>query len=175
VAGSYNIPQGTSLQGAVNPDDFLAIFGNGTNSTPSNAVTISNSGYLSDAFDPGTTAPTKVGTMYKTNTVEDWVNVPAGNALFTASFGGLTAPPSVTGTYTFTLHNLNQDGTPITAYTANSCSIVATIIAAATGAPGLITVTPITALGTFTVTTWTAGAAPAPSPFFSFMVDVILK
>ena len=48
VAGRYNQPQGSSPGYAINPDDFLAIFGNGTapdSAHLSNAWTLSNSGY----------------------------------------------------------------------------------------------------------------------------------
>ena len=95
VAGRYNQPQGSSPGYAINPDDFLAIFGNGTapdSAHLSNAWTLSNSGHstvyhtLGPASDTSISLP-MVGTTYTENTIVAEADVP--------SFGGIAPSMSI--------------------------------------------------------------------------------
>jgi hypothetical protein len=86
VAGRFNKPQGSSTASTINGDDFLAIFGNGTTFTQSNAVTFSNNGHstvyqtLNPIVGIQPTSWPSVGSTYTENTIVAEADVPAGNS-----------------------------------------------------------------------------------------------
>jgi hypothetical protein len=186
VAGRYNITQGTSLRTFIHPDDALAIFGNGTDDAHrSNAISISNMGYLSVYGSRGTGVatvgppphPARIGTTYADNTIEAWGNVAAAAITATSDLGiASISHVALSGVYIITLSTQKQDGSSFL-FTAGSGAIVASLTPGPAGAaPGMISVSPITGTGSFTVTTYSPGPpAPAVSDNYGFMFHVIVR
>ncbi len=150
VAGTFNIPMGTSTFGSINGDDPLVIFGNGTSAGfPSNAWTLSNSGY-STAYDNigsgggAHPASTRMGSTYANNTIIACGYVGSNDTFAIADVGVAHVFHDTTilhmGTYVIHLNVVNTDGTPHT-FDTSAVAITATIVEGATGGPGLITVT----------------------------------
>ncbi len=182
MAGRFNIPQGTSNATVINPDDFLVIYGNGTTFTKSNAWTLSNSGY-SSAYDsigtgganipPVRISSTRMGATYGNNTIEAWGNVMGSKDSTIADIGVANVHwfGAGTGSYRITLNVLNQDGSTHI-FTAGHCAITASVSQGLSGVPGMISVQPVTAAGTFLITVFDKLGNPSDTIGFMFHVVV---
>jgi hypothetical protein len=164
VAGRFNVPQGTSTPGSINPTDVLVGFGNGIAGSPSNAVTISNDGLLSVYGTAGVT--TKIGTLSANNSTVAWGNVVGG--IMVAGIGCTVGPAGPVGVYTITLHVNEQDGITPHTFTANKAALVATPSLTLAGGPAMVTVGALVVPGnTFTLKTfdWATGLPVAGIDF----------
>ncbi len=173
-----------------NGDYPLFIIGNGfAGMGRSNAFTVSKKGYSTaydnigtgGAADTGIFTPKpaiRMGSTYANNTIEAWGNVLPGAPYDSAAanIGVLSVVcDTASKQYTITLNIVNQNGLPHT-FTANNCSVVATITKQGlSGTPGIIeasTVDPLTK--SFTVMTWPS-LSTTPEDTFGFQFHVIIK
>ncbi len=190
VMGFYNKPAGSSSNAGsarTNGNDPLVIVGNGTSdTTKSDAFTVSNSGYSTayDTIGSGGAAdslltmgtPTVMGSTYARNTIIAW-----GNAIPGAPSGKDSADIGVQiitwdaadSQYNVTLHVNDPNGFPHL-FKQGQSSVVASINQGFSGTPGIIAVTSVDATGTFHVRTWPVGSAH-PTNTFGFMFQVVAR
>jgi hypothetical protein len=139
VTGAYNIAQGISSPGSIVGDDFLAIFGNGTNaSNRSDAFEISYDGHaiVHDNNGSLSNAPFRTpfyGATYQDNTIVAWGDIPVPVAPGTAAPFNSTADFGVKkifnphiGLYVVCLQTKNPTA-PGTYYSFKNASITATL------------------------------------------------
>ncbi len=187
VVGFNNIETGTVTEGTptVGIDTALFIVGNGTIAIPSDAFTVSYNGHASvyqnigsgGAVLASTPDQARIGTIYASNTIEAWGNVmgSSNNTVDDVGVQTVVWQGPTTGQYLITLNVKNQDGSAHT-FTANDCSIVATVSQQGlSGVPGLISVQPITTGGQFLVTVFGMTSPPTPSDVIGFMFHVIVR